>query len=64
MYYGFFHSEWSAARPIELRGLDRSKTYRVYEYGREQELGTVNGSDPVLRMGFRDNLLLELTPVE
>ncbi|MBW7997341.1 MAG: alpha-galactosidase [Candidatus Glassbacteria bacterium] len=64
LYYGFFHPHWSAGRPLELRGLQPGRTYRVYEYGKDEDLGTVAGDNPVIRRGFRDNLLLEVTQVE
>ncbi len=63
LYYGFFSDAWSVGIPIELRGLEPGRSYRVYEYGRGEDLGTVSGDDPFIRRGFRDNLLLEVTPV-
>ena len=63
MYYGFFADAWSMGAPIELRGLQKGRTYKVYEYGRDEDLGTVTGDEPFIRRGFRDNLLLEVTPL-
>lgn len=64
MYYGFYSQAWSVGKPIELRGLEKGRLYKVYEYGRDEDLGTVSGDDPYIRRGFRDNLLLEVTPVQ
>ncbi len=63
MYYGFYAEAWSVGAPIELRGLEQGKTYSVYEYGKQENLGTVTGAEPFIRRGFRDNLLLEVTPL-
>jgi alpha-galactosidase len=62
MYYGIFADVWSRRRPIELRGLDKEKTYEVYDYGNRRELGTVKGSEPYLRIAFKDSLLLRVRP--
>lgn len=64
MYYGIFAEVWSRRRPIELRGLDKEKTYEVYDYGNRRELGTVKGSEPYLRIAFKDSLLLRVRPAK
>jgi len=64
MYYGIFADVWSRRRPIELRGLDKDKTYEVYDYGNRQELGTLKGAEPYLRIAFKDSLLLRVRPVK
>jgi alpha-galactosidase len=64
MYYGIFADVWPWRRAIELRGLDKDKTYEVYDYGNRRELGTVKGSDPHLRIAFKDSLLVRVRPVK
>jgi alpha-galactosidase len=62
LYYGIFAEYWPASKNIELRGLDRNATYQVYDYGNRRQLGTVKGSEPNIKLGFRDSLLLRLRP--
>lgn len=64
LYYGFFAEVWSRSRPLELRGLDRETTYSIYDYGNRRDLGTVKGKEPRLEVGFKDNLLLRVRPLE
>lgn len=64
LYYGFFAELWSKEDPLELRGLEPGITYSVYDYGNGRDLGEVKGSEPVIHVGFRDNLLLELKPLK
>jgi alpha-galactosidase len=64
MYYGIFADVWPRRRPIELRGLDKDKTYEVYDYGNRQELGTLKGAEPYLRIAFKDSLLLRVRSVK
>jgi len=63
LYYGFFAERWSRQRPIVLRGLEPGKTYRVYDYANEIDLGTVSADKPEVRRSFRESLLLEVSPV-
>jgi alpha-galactosidase len=62
MYYGIFADAWPHTKPIELRGLDKGTTYEVYDYGNRKELGTLNGADPQLRIGFKESLLVRVRP--
>jgi alpha-galactosidase len=63
MYYGFFADYWPNTVPIELRGLDKDKTYEVYDYGNRRMLGQIKGSNPRVNAGFKDSLLLRVRPV-
>ncbi len=63
-YYGIFSEVWPRTRPIELRGLDRARTYSVYDYQNRRDLGVVKGSEPFLKMSFKESLLLRVRPVE
>jgi alpha-galactosidase len=64
MYYGIFADVWSRRRPIELRGLDKEKTYEVYDYANRKELGILKGAEPYIRTAFKDSLLLRVRPAE
>ncbi|HEY8265987.1 MAG TPA: glycoside hydrolase family 36 protein [Steroidobacteraceae bacterium] len=60
LYYAFF-----AARhvgPVQLRGLDRDRTYAIRDYVNGLDLGTVKGPVATLDARFHQSLLLEATP--
>lgn len=60
MYYAFYAPEWNGA-PIELRGLDRKKSYTVSEYTSEaSEPFSIKGSNPVIRPSFKGSYLIEV----
>lgn len=65
MYYAFFgdgDKPWQGE--VELRGL-KPGSYRVQDYGEGTDLGTVQASEgqiPKLKTGFKQHLLLEVTP--
>ncbi len=61
MYYAFFSNQWNGK--IELRGLDKSSTYRVFDYENNKYLGTVVGPNPTLNIKFQKHLMLKLTPI-
>jgi len=63
LYYGFFAPYWSATRPIELRGLEKGRKYRVRDYANGIDLGEVSGDKPLLNRGFKEQLLLEVKPL-
>lgn len=63
MYYGVFAGVWPRNKRLELRGLDSQTTYEVYDYANRRFLTTIPGSRPVLRVGFKDSLLLRVQPV-
>jgi alpha-galactosidase len=60
IYYAFYNPEWNGA--IELRGLDRTKKYRVIDYVNSVDLGRIDGSKPFIDTGFKQYLLLEAFP--
>jgi alpha-galactosidase len=63
LYYGFFVDHWSRMNPLELRGLEQGKTYRVRDYVNDIDLGTVSGDKSEIKRGFKDHLLLEVIPL-
>jgi len=58
MFYSFYAKKWNGK--IEFRGLDKKKTYDVYDYVNHKSLGQVNGEKPFLVVSFQRNLLVEL----
>jgi alpha-galactosidase len=46
---------------LEFRGLDPQKSYRVYDYENETELGVLGGGDPFLEAEIDHHLLVEVT---
>lgn len=62
LYFGFFAERWSRVTPLDLRGLEKGRTYRVHDYAGNRDLGVVSGDSPRLPVAFADSLLLELTP--
>jgi alpha-galactosidase len=59
MYYAFFARHWSG--PIELRGL-QDRTYRIFDYVNNKDLGTVHGPQATFSAQFDKHLLVEARP--
>jgi alpha-galactosidase len=62
LYFGIFAEAWSRKKKIELRGLDRSRRYQVYDYGNRVSLGEISGAAPFLEIGIKGSLLLRVRP--
>jgi len=62
LYYAFYAQglNKSFSGSIQLRGLDKSKTYRVWDYVAEQEIARVDGSNPVILVTFKGALLVKV----
>ncbi len=60
-YYAFYANKWQGQ--IELRGLD-DKTYKVYDYVNQREMGTVTGTVGKIDAKFENHLLIECKPVD
>jgi alpha-galactosidase len=58
MYYAFYNPGFNGT--VELRGLDSNKKYTVTDYFNNKTLGIVNGSNPQLKINFKESLLIEL----
>jgi len=58
-YYSFFSPYWEGK--LELRGLEKKK-YSVFDYLHNIDLGNVKGPKGKIEIGFKEFLLLELTP--
>ncbi len=60
MYYAFYAPEWNG-EPIELRGLDPSRSYTVTEYAADEPRAyAVDGKYPVIRPAFKGSYLIEV----
>lgn len=60
LYYAFYTDE--PVSSVELRGLEKGKTYKVTDYYHNIDLGEVTASDhTVLNVDFKDYLLIETT---
>ncbi|TAL65554.1 MAG: hypothetical protein EPN88_09470 [Bacteroidetes bacterium] len=64
LFFGIYADSIPPAQPIQLRGLTRDVEYSVYDYANDKQLGTVNGANPVIQADFKENLLLQLTPLK
>ncbi|MCK9399957.1 MAG: alpha-galactosidase [Bacteroidales bacterium] len=60
IFYAFYSPDWNGS--IELRGLDAGGQYRVIDYVNSIDLGMVKGSKPIIDIGFKQYLLLEVYP--
>ena len=73
MYYAFYSPSYSKEShtpesspwtgEVELRGL-ASKAYRLQDYVNGRDLGEVTGPAARVKVSFKDNLLVEATPVQ
>ncbi len=61
MYYAFFAKNPTStfAGDIDLRGLEPG-TYRVLDYAENRDLGTVQATNPKMKVSFTGHLLLEV----
>ena len=46
---------------LNLRGLDKSKIYGIYDYANNKDLGTIKGTEPYINVDFETYLLLKVT---
>jgi len=60
LYYGMFADYWPRSKTIELRGLDQDKSYEVFDYAHDRNLGIIKGSKPLLNIGFKESLLIRV----
>ena len=64
LFYGIFADSISNTEPINLRGLEKDVEYSIYDYANEKQLGTINGNNPFIQVNFKNNLLIQLTPLK
>jgi len=60
IFYAFYNPDWNG--DIELMGLDTGKKYRVIDYVNSIDIGKIEGSKPLISVGFKQYLLLEVYP--
>lgn len=58
-FYAFYADNWDG--DIQLKGLDKNKTYALRDYFNNKELGTVSGENAVYKGTFSNFLLIEAT---
>ena len=61
MYYSFYNNDFTGT--VELRGLQTSKKYSVYDYFNNKQLALINGSDPKINVQFKKFLLVEVKEI-
>lgn len=62
LYYAFYSDEKPFEGTIELRGLEKGKTYKAVEYAADEPREfTVSGDKPQIKAAFERNYLLKLT---
>jgi len=61
-YYAFYADKWNG--PIELRGLNKNKSYKVIDYVDEKKIGEITGTSPILNYNFDKYLLIKVVPVD
>ena len=60
MYYAFYAPSWKGD-PIELRGLEKGRTYTVTEYTADEPRSyTLEGDNPVITPTFENSYLIEV----
>ena len=59
----FKYQPESYSGELNLRGLDKNKTYRVFDYVNKKEVAIIKGNDPYLKISFNDYVLLEVSPM-
>jgi alpha-galactosidase len=59
LYYAFYADKWNGK--VQLRGLSK-RTYRITDYVNGKDLGTVQGPEATLDVGFEKHLLIEAKP--
>lgn len=60
LYYAFYADRWDVGR-IELRGLERGRTYVVTEYAADYPRSyEVSGDDPFIAPSFDRSYLIEV----
>ena len=59
LLYAFYAKKWNGK--IELRGLDTTKTYKIYDYVNQKDVGLIKGKTPFLDASFQKHLLIEVT---
>jgi alpha-galactosidase len=57
LYYAFYAKQWNG--PIALRGLDKTKSYIIYDYVNKKEIVTLKPGNHTIDVSFKGDLLIE-----
>jgi len=57
LYYAFYAKQWNG--PIALRGLDKTKSYIIYDYVNKKEIATLKPGNHTIDVSFKGDLLIE-----
>ncbi len=58
LFYAFYAPQWDDE--IEIRGLDKSQIYMAFDYFNGIDIGSIDGSNPKIRVSFNKFLLIEV----
>ncbi len=58
LYYAFYANHWNGS--ILLRGLDKSKSHKVYDYVNNVEIASLKPGEDTINLSFEGNLLVKV----
>ena len=58
MYYAFYDKSWNGN--IELRGLNKDKSYVAFDYVNNKVIAKFSGENPTIDVTFNNYLLIEV----
>jgi alpha-galactosidase len=61
LFYAFYNKEFNGN--VELRGLS-DRLYQVYDYVNDIDYGKIQGKNAMIKIGFKNNLLIEVFPIK
>ena len=59
LYYAFYAEKWNGE--LEFRGIKKGKSYKIYDYINDRNLGEVQADKPYISTDFEGYLLVELS---
>jgi alpha-galactosidase len=62
LFYSFYADSFKGE--IELRGLDNSKKYLILDYIKNISLGQIQNAKPILKIEFRNFLLIKVSQIK
>lgn len=61
LYYAFYADKWNG--PIELRGLNKNKSYKIIDYVDGKKIGEIKATNPIFNYNFNKYLLIKAVPI-
>ena len=58
LYYAFYADSWNDR--VKFKGLDASKSYTIFDYVNDKNLGTLKAGENSISLSFSKNLLVQL----